>query len=76
MAEVIIEAPANNFTVEMVTQGGDVPEVVRQLVSGMTLPLEASNGSDEELVRGLRETVDTSDLLEIGEGEELVYGYG
>ena len=27
MAEVLIEAPSNNFTVKMVTQGGDVPEL-------------------------------------------------
>ena len=76
MAEVLVEAPANSFTEEMVTQSEDVPNEVRQLVSSMNLPSEASDDDDEELVDELQETVDTTDLREIGEGDQFVYSYG
>jgi polyhydroxyalkanoate synthesis regulator phasin len=77
MAEVLVEAPANNFSEEMVTQGEDVPDEVRRFVSNLSAPsLKVVDDTDDELVGKVREALDTRDLVEIGEGSQYVYVYG
>ena len=75
MAEVLVEAPVNKFTEEMVTQGEDVPDKVRRFLSSINTPLNAADDNDDELVGKLREAIDTSDLIQIGEGDQFVYVY-
>jgi hypothetical protein len=75
MAQVLAEAPANGFTEDDVTQGEDVPDDARQLSS--RLPVEPPAIEDPDaLVVALQATVDTADVLEIGQGDEFVYAYG
>lgn len=75
MAEVITEAPRRGFTEEQVTQGAEVPEEVRHLrLDGDAAPQETEN--DEAQIASLRNIVDITDALEIGEGPETVYAYG
>ena len=76
MATVISEAPSFGFSEEQVTQGEDVPDEVRQLAVIMPPRPPGSEENDERLVDELREVVDTTNLLEIGKGEESVYAYG
>ena len=76
MAEVLVEAPTNNFSEEMVTQGEDVPDEVRRFVSELSAPLKVVDDIDDELVGKVREALDTRDLVEIGEGSQYVYVYG
>ena len=76
MAEVLVEAPTNNFSEEMVTQGEDVPDEVRRFVSELSAPLKVVDDTDDELVGKVREALDTRDLVEIGEGSQYVYVYG
>lgn len=76
MAEVLLEAPENGFSEDQVTQNEDVPNEVRQLA--ISLPARPSDAEDDpdELVAALQTTVDTTDVMQIGQGEESVYAYG
>jgi len=76
MAEVLAEAPANGFSIDDVTQGADVPHEVEPLAKGKpTRPSDAEDDPDE-LVEALQTTVDTTDVMQIGQGKETVYAYG
>ena len=78
MVEVLADAPANGFAEADVTQGGDVSREVRE-IAGTAHP-ELANAEDEADDRPaaiqLSDTVDTSDLVERGNGPEAVYAYG
>ena len=76
MAEVLIDAPSFGLSEDQVTQGADVPDEVRQLAKGDGSVPRAPEVDDDHLVEELRETVDTTNAIEIGEGEEFVYAYG
>ncbi len=76
MAEVLVDAPANGFTEEEVTQGEDVPDLVRQRAAGLPIARASDDDDPEVLVAALKDTVDTSDVIEIGQGHEAVYAYG
>ena len=74
MAEVIAEAPANGFSEEDVTQGEDVPREARQLAAALdSKPVEED---PDELISELLLSVDASNVLEVGQGNESVYAYG
>jgi len=75
MAQVLDLAPSLGFTEEMVTQGEDVPDAVRDYLrqEGEAPRLEED---PEQLVASLAEAVDTSDLVELGSGTQWVYAYG
>ncbi len=74
MAEVIAEAPANRFSEEDVTQGEDVPREARQLAAALdSKPVEED---PDELISELLLSVDASNVLEVGQGNESVYAYG
>lgn len=77
MAEVLFEAPANGFAEEEVTQGEDVPDEVRHLLTQMAGTRIGSDASenDQTYIDELADTVDTSDLKQIGSGSEFVYAY-
>lgn len=76
MAEVLAEAPANGFSEDAVTQGEDVPDEARQLARGIEQEAWPSDDHADQLVAELGETIDLSDVLEVGRGDEFVYGYG
>jgi T5orf172 domain len=76
MAEVLTEAPANGFSEDEVTQGEDVPDDVRQLSARLPKGGRGVEEDPDALVAALQATVDTADVLEIGQGDEFVYAYG
>ena len=75
MAKYIAAAPANGFTASQVTTGQSYPSEVDQLVND---PSESDDPgiSEEQAVRTVKDTVDTSDVTKIGEGTGVVYVYG
>ena len=81
MSEVIDYAPGLGFTEEQVTQGEDIPDEVRRHLrsTGSEViedALECSVDDTKDDVTELDETVDISDLKEVGEGTQFVYAYG
>src|SRR5262245_59948655 len=76
MAEVLADAPANDFSSEEVTQGADVPDEVRPLVAELAATARPSEDDADELVDKLKMVVETSDAIEVGQGAESVYAYG
>jgi hypothetical protein len=76
MAQVLAEAPANGFTEDEVTQGEDVPGDVRQLAARTPSGAPIIEDDPDALVAALQATVDSGDVLEIGQGDEFVYAYG
>ncbi len=80
MAKYIAAAPAHGFTVEQVTQGQPYPFAeVAQCVQEQGLAETSSEGgpevSESQALRAVREAVDTSDVVRLGEGESVVYAY-
>ena len=78
MAEVLAQAPANGFSESEVTQEAGVPDEVRHATTSVPAePQEADEEHDNrETSIQLSDTVDTTDLVEIGHGEQAVYAYG
>lgn len=78
MAEVLIDAPSNGFTEAEVTQGEDVPDLVREQLTRIHAQASAfpKVEDDDALVFELNQAVDTKNLIEIGDGEQSVYAYG
>jgi hypothetical protein len=76
MAKYIAAAPANGFTVEEVTQGQVYPSSeVEQYINDPTLSDEPGI-TEEQAIRTVEETVDTTDVVKKGEGAGIVYAYG
>ena len=76
MAKYIAAAPANGFTVEEVTQGQVYPSSeVEQYIHDPTLSDEPGI-TEEQAIRTVEETVDTTDVVRKGEGAGIVYAYG
>jgi len=76
MAKCIAAAPANGFTVEQVTQGQIYPvaEVEKYLP---TVSSDTETGiSEDAAISQVAESVDTSIVLRLGEGQKIVYAYG
>ena len=76
MAEVLVDAPGNGFSVDEATQGEDVPDEVRRLAEAPRPPAAVSEDDADKLLVELQTIVDTSDTVEIGQGAEAVYAYG
>jgi len=76
MAQVLAEAPPNGFSADEVTQSADVPDDVRRLAAELAATARPSEDDAEELVNELQAIVDTSDVVEIGQGAQAVYAYG
>lgn len=76
MAEVILSAPANGFTEDEVTQGEDVPDIVRQLSESGMAGSAAMDEPPDTLVASLKSVVFEDDLLSVGDGDQWVYAYG
>jgi hypothetical protein len=64
MAKYIAAAPSNGFTVEQVTQGQSYPVT------------EDPGITEEQAQRTVEATVDSSDVVRIGDGAAVVYAYG
>jgi hypothetical protein len=73
MAEVLAEAPANGFLEGDVTQCEDVPSEARGLATTVS---PGSDENPEDLIHDLRLSVETSNVRELGQGEQFVYAYG
>jgi hypothetical protein len=75
MAKYIAAAPNNGFTVSEVTHGQSYPSEVDQFVND---PGETDDPgiTEEQAVRTVNDIVDTSDVIKLGEGTGVVYGYG
>ncbi len=76
MAQVLSEAENFGYSEIQVTQGQEVPsEVRRQVKSGVNpSPRAAKKGGKPQIKEKLKR-VDTTDALEIGEGDEYVYAF-
>jgi hypothetical protein len=75
MAKYVAAAPSNGFTVEEVTQGQSYPIAeVNEVI--------AENGAEdpgiteEQAQQTVEATVDSSDVMRIGDGPAVVYAYG
>jgi hypothetical protein len=76
MAKYIASAPANGFTVDQVTQGQIYPSSeVDQYINDPGVN-DDPGITEEQAIRTVEETVDTSDVTRIGEGTGVVYAYG
>ena len=76
MAKYITAAPANGFTVEEVTQGQPYPAAEVQQHIGETASDTEPDISESEALQKVAEAVDTSDVVRLGEGLQVVYAYG
>jgi len=76
MAECIARAPVTGFTVDQVTQGQLYPvAAVEQHSSGIN-PDAGQEVSKTQALHAVEEAVDTSDVVRLGEGQDIVYAYG
>ncbi|MGH7114589.1 MAG: GIY-YIG nuclease family protein [Stellaceae bacterium] len=75
MARYIAAAPSNGFTVSEVTTGQSYPSAVEQFVNDPSVS-DDPGITEEQAVRTVKNTVDTSDVTKIGEGAGAVYVYG
>jgi hypothetical protein len=76
MAKYVANAPSNGFTAEQVTQGQLYPDAeVAQYIQNPTLEAEPGITEGEALAE-ISHTVDTSDVVKLGEGPKVVYAYG
>jgi len=76
MAKYIAGAPANGFTVDQVTQGQIYPSSeVDQYIHDPGVN-DDPGITEEQAIRTVEETVDTSDVTRLGEGTGVVYAYG
>jgi hypothetical protein len=76
-AQVLWEAPRHGFTETGVRQGEEVPSEVRRLVEHGGLDIGGMSPDDpDQRVRELQQTVDASELQEMGKGSRFVYAYG
>lgn len=76
MAEVIADAPSLGFTEEDVTQHEDVPTEVRHRANALhNIATTKPEEDPDELVVALKGTVDDRDVVELGAGDQSVYGY-
>src|SRR5438552_13938588 len=76
MAKYIAAAPANGFTVDEVTQGQIYPSSeVDQYINDPSVN-DDPGITEEQAIRTVEETVDTSDVVRTGEGTGVVYAYG
>lgn len=77
MAKTIVDAPANGFTVEAVTQGQSYPaaEVGRYLNDLAAVAAEPAI-AEEKAIQSLESAIDRSDVLRDGEGSGTLYAYG
>lgn len=73
MAQVLADAPVNGFTENEVTQGEDVPSVVR--LPALSAAAAADDNPDS-LLGELQLSVDVSNVRTLGEGDQFVYAYG
>jgi hypothetical protein len=75
MAKYIAAAPGNGFTASQVTTGQSYPSEVDQFVNDPSV-IDELGPSEEQAVKTVKETVDTSDVTKIGDGASVVYAYG
>lgn len=75
MAKYIAAAPANGFRASEVTTGQSYPSEVDQYVNDPAIS-EESGPTEEQAVRTVKDSVDTAEVIKIGEGAGIVYGYG
>jgi hypothetical protein len=75
MAKYIAAAPSNGFTVEQVTKGQTYPvaEVNEAIAANEA---EDPGITEEQAQRRVEASVDSSDVIRIGEGAAVVYAYG
>src|ERR1700693_496576 len=78
MARYIRAAPGNNFTVEDVTQGQDYPKTeVEQYLDDPGLNGDGEpEPNEQEALNLIQQMVDTSDIIRVGDGPDVVYAYG
>jgi len=75
MAKYIAAAPTNGFSISEVTTGQSYPAEVDHFVNDPSVS-EVPGITEEQAVKTLRDSVDTTDVVRVGEGTGVVYGYG
>ena len=76
MAKYIAAAPANGFTIDQVTQGQMYPaSEVHQYLNDPSVD-DDPGISEEQAIRTVEGSVDTTDVVRKGEGAGIVYAYG
>jgi hypothetical protein len=76
MAKYIATAPANGFTTEEVTQGQPYPAAEVAQYTGEAASNIEPDISESEAIREVAEAVDSSDVVRLGDGPNVVYAYG
>jgi hypothetical protein len=76
MAKYISAAPANGFTVEQVTQDQTYPVAeVERYLSDPSL-VDEPGITEQQAIEIVKDVVDTSNAVRIGQGSGVVYAYG
>lgn len=75
MAEILKAAPKHGFTREQVSQGKSYPAEVEHHMSDPDLGSEEGI-SEQSAESFIKNAVDTSDVVRLGEGNGAVYAYG
>jgi hypothetical protein len=75
MAKYVAAAPANGFTASQVTTGQSYPSEVDQFVNDPSV-IDELGPTEEQAVKIVKETVDTSEVRKMGDGAGIVYAYG
>jgi hypothetical protein len=75
MAKYVAAAPSNGFTVEQVTQGQSYPvaEVNEAIASNEAVD---PGITEQQAQQAVQATVDSSEVMHIGDGAAVVYAYG
>ncbi len=76
MARYIATAPTNGFTVDQVTQGQLYPAAEVEQHLQETGSAAGPEISETQALHAVEEAVDTSDVVRLGEGQNVVYAYG
>jgi len=76
MAKYIAAAPANGLTVDQVTQGQLYPVAEVEQHPHETNSDAGSEISETQALHAVEEAVDTSDVIRLGDGQNVVYAYG
>jgi hypothetical protein len=76
MAKYIAAAPNYGFTAEQVTQKQSYPAAEVEKYLGDFGSIDEPDISEESAIQNLKQKVDTSDVVKIGEGTGAVYAYG
>lgn len=75
MAKYLLEGRQDNFTTEQITHGTDYPSEVENYVSNISVG-DLPTITEEQTKKEIADSVDTKNVIRIGNGGTVVYAYG